>query len=90
VGYQERRGAAMIAVFRATGIRLSELAGILYDTDDPQRSDLDLWHREITVCGKGRREYGKRAFMYLATIDIAPSRSGSATSPSNSDPRGTA
>ena len=45
--------AAVIAVFRATGMRLSELAGIGYDPDDPRRSDIDLWHREITVGGKG-------------------------------------
>jgi integrase len=44
----------MIAVFAATGIRLSELAGIRYDPDDPRRSDIDLWQREITVRGKGR------------------------------------
>jgi site-specific recombinase XerC len=37
------------------GIRLSELAGIRYDADDPGRSDVDLWHREITVRGKGRK-----------------------------------
>jgi integrase/recombinase XerD len=43
----------MIAVLRATGIRLSELAGIRYDPGDPRRGDLDLWHREITVHGKG-------------------------------------
>ena len=43
----------MIAVFRATGMRLSELAGIRYDPDDQSRSDMDLWHREITVRGKG-------------------------------------
>ena len=52
--FQQRRDAAIIAVFRATGIRLSELAGIRYD-DDPQRGDVDLWHREITVSGKGRK-----------------------------------
>ena len=51
--FQQRRDAAVIAVFRATGIRLSELAGIRYDPDDPRRSDVDLWHREITVHGKG-------------------------------------
>jgi integrase/recombinase XerD len=39
--FQQRRDAAVIAVFRATGIRLSELAGIRYDADDPQRSDVD-------------------------------------------------
>jgi len=54
-GFTERRDAAMIAVFRATGIRLSELAGIRYDPDDLRRSDVDLWHREITVRGKGRK-----------------------------------
>jgi integrase len=53
--FAERRDAALIAVFRATGIRLSELAGIRYDSDDPGRSDVDLWHREITVQGKGRK-----------------------------------
>jgi NACHT domain len=45
----------MIAVFRATGMRLSELAGIRYDPGDPRRSDLDLQLREITVHGKGRK-----------------------------------
>jgi site-specific recombinase XerD len=53
--FQERRDAAVIAVLEATGIRLSELAGIRYDPDDPQRSDVDLWHREITVHGKGQK-----------------------------------
>jgi site-specific recombinase XerD len=53
--FRQRRDAAMIAVLRATGIRLSELAGIRYDPGDPRRSDLDLWHRGITVHGKGRK-----------------------------------
>jgi site-specific recombinase XerD len=53
--FAERRDAALIAVFGATGIRLSELAGIRYDAHDAGRSDLDLWHREITVQGKGRK-----------------------------------
>jgi site-specific recombinase XerD len=53
--FQQRRDAAVIAVFRATGMRLSELAGIRYDSADLSRSDLDLWHREITVHGKGRK-----------------------------------
>lgn len=52
--FQQRRDAAIITVFQATGIRLSELAGTRYD-DDPERGDVDLWHREITVCGKGRK-----------------------------------
>ena len=54
-GFQDRRDAAVIAVFKSTGMRLSELAGIRYDPDDPQHSDLDLWHREITVHDKGRK-----------------------------------
>jgi integrase/recombinase XerD len=53
--FQQRRDAAVIAVFRATGMRLSELAGIRYHPDDPGCSDVDLWRREITVHGKGRK-----------------------------------
>src|SRR5216683_1845563 len=46
--FAQRRDYAIIAVFRATGIRLSELAGICYDPGDPLRSDVDLQYREIT------------------------------------------
>jgi integrase/recombinase XerD len=53
--FAQRRDAAILSVFRVTGIRLSELAGIRYDADDPGRTDVDLWHREITVQGKGRK-----------------------------------
>jgi integrase len=53
-GFAERRDAAVVAVLEATGIRLSELAGIRFDPDDPRRGDVDLWRREITVRGKGR------------------------------------
>jgi site-specific recombinase XerC len=35
--YARGRDAAVIAVFEATGIRLSELAAIRCDPDDPQR-----------------------------------------------------
>jgi site-specific recombinase XerD len=51
--FAQRRDAAVIAVFRATGIRVSELTGIRYDAGDPRRSDVALWNREITVRGKG-------------------------------------
>jgi len=51
--FAQRRDCAIIAVFTATGIRLSELAGIRCDPDDPLRSDVDLWRREITAGGKG-------------------------------------
>ena len=52
-GFAQRRDAAIIAVLQASGIRLSELAGIRHDPRDPRRSDIDLWQREITVQGKG-------------------------------------
>ena len=54
--FTQRRDTAIIAVFTATGIRLSELAGIRYHPDDPLSSDVDLWQREITVRGKGRKD----------------------------------
>jgi site-specific recombinase XerD len=52
--FAARRDAAIIAVLTATGIRLSELAGICCHPDDPARSDLDLQAREIRIRGKGR------------------------------------
>jgi site-specific recombinase XerD len=58
--FTQRRDAAILAVFRATGIRLAELAGIRYDPGDPGRSDLDLDRREIRVRGKGGRDRAVR------------------------------
>ena len=54
--FTQRRDTAILAVFRATGIRLAELAGRRYDPGDPRRSDIDLWQREITVHGKGGKD----------------------------------
>jgi site-specific recombinase XerD len=54
--YAQRRDTAIIAVLTATGIRLSELAGLRYDPGDPRSSDIDLWQREITVRGKGGKD----------------------------------
>ena len=51
--FAARRDAAIIAVFIATGIRPSELAGIRHHPGDPARSDLDLQGREIRIRGKG-------------------------------------
>jgi site-specific recombinase XerD len=51
--FADRRDAAVLAVFEATGIRLSELAGVRYCPDDPGRGDLDLYGRAIPVVGKG-------------------------------------
>ena len=53
--FAQRRDAAILAVFRATGIRLAELAGIRYDPDSPGRSDVDLERREIHVRGRAAR-----------------------------------
>jgi hypothetical protein len=53
--FTQRRDAAIIAVLRAAGIRPSELAGPCHDPGDPRHDDVDLWHREITVTGKGRK-----------------------------------
>jgi site-specific recombinase XerD len=54
--FAQRRDAAIVSVFRATGIRLAELAQIRYDPDDPGRSDVDLDRREIYVRGKGGKD----------------------------------
>src|SRR6204780_2736207 len=51
--FAARRDAAIITVLTATGIRLSELAGIRYHPGDPARNDLDLHAREIRIRGKG-------------------------------------
>jgi site-specific recombinase XerD len=53
--FAARRDAAIIAVLTATGIRLSELAGIRYYPGDPARTDLDLHAREIRIRGKGSK-----------------------------------
>jgi len=52
-GFAQRRDAAIIAVFTATGVRLSELAGLRYSPDRPREGDVDLMAREVTVTGKG-------------------------------------
>jgi integrase len=47
--FAQRRDTAIIAVLTATGIRLSELAGL-------RCGDVDLWRREIIVRGKGGKD----------------------------------
>ncbi|HEX5295523.1 MAG TPA: tyrosine-type recombinase/integrase [Streptosporangiaceae bacterium] len=56
--FARRRDTAIIAL-TATGIRLSELASLRCD-------DIDLWQREITVRGKGR----KNRIGYLAARSL--------------------
>jgi integrase/recombinase XerD len=53
--FDERRDAAVIAVFLATGIRLAEMAGIRCCPGDSYGSDVDLGAREVKVRGKGSR-----------------------------------
>jgi site-specific recombinase XerD len=54
--YEQRRDFAIIELFKATGMRLSELAGIRHLPDDPERNDLDLTRREVRLHGKGGRQ----------------------------------
>ena len=68
--FAQRRDAAIVSVFQATGIRLPELAGIRYDPVDAERSDLDLWQREITVRGKdGNQRIVKISYPCARTLD---------------------
>lgn len=48
-GYRQRRDTAILMLFRDTGCRLSELAGLT-------RADLDMRQREALVTGKGNRQ----------------------------------
>jgi site-specific recombinase XerD len=66
--FAARRDGAILAVFEATGIRLSELAGIQYDPGNLDRSNLNLYGRQIRVVGKG----GKPR---LVTISFEAARS---------------
>src|SRR5574337_1290682 len=50
------RDHAILRVFIATGVRLSELSGLRWAPDDPRRHDVDLTARFIRVTGKGERE----------------------------------
>jgi integrase/recombinase XerD len=51
--FAQRRDTAIVAVLTATGIRLSELAGL-------RSMDVDLWQRELIVRGKGVDAYPHR------------------------------
>jgi site-specific recombinase XerD len=68
--FAQRRDAAIIAVFRTTGIRLSELTGIRYRAEDAERRDLALWQREITVRGKnGKARIVQIGYQTARTLD---------------------
>lgn len=53
--FTERRDMAIVRVFIDTGVRLSEVAGLRYHPEDPERSDVDLDQAVLYVVGKGAR-----------------------------------
>jgi len=55
-GFDDLRDAAILRIFYSTGIRLSELAGIRYQPDEPKDNDVDLDQQILRVFGKGGRE----------------------------------
>jgi site-specific recombinase XerD len=83
--FAQRRDTAIIAVLRASGIRLAELAGLRYDPGDPRRGDIDLRQREIIVRGKGGQDrivrIGHRAARSLDRYIRARARHGQAWRP---------
>ena len=54
--FEDRRDAAIVRVFLATGARLSEVANLRWTPEDPASNDLDLDAGHMRVMGKGRRE----------------------------------
>lgn len=52
--FEDRRDAAVLAVFLATGIRVSELAALRYSRDDHGRGDVDLQALRDHGAGQGR------------------------------------
>jgi site-specific recombinase XerC len=77
--FAQRRDAAVMAVFKATGIRVSELTGICYDAEDARRSDGDLRDREITVRGKAARPGSSGSALTLPAASTATSGPGPGT-----------
>ena len=76
--FTQRRDTAIVAVLTATGIRLSELAGLLC-------GDVNLWQRELMVRGKGGKDrivkIGHQAARSLDRYLRARSRHGQAWRP---------
>jgi site-specific recombinase XerD len=83
--FAQRRDTAIMAVLRATGIRLAELAGLRYNPGDPRHSDIDLRQREIAVRGKGGKprivKIGHQTARSLDRYLRARSRHGQARRP---------
>jgi site-specific recombinase XerC len=54
--FRDRRDLAIIRLFLDTGMRLEGMAGLRYNSDDPELSDVDLRSRVVRIVAKGRRE----------------------------------
>jgi integrase/recombinase XerD len=68
--FRARRDAAMIEVLLASGIRLSELAGIRHDPSDPSRSDLRLLDRYVRA--RARHPQAARPQLWLGAAGRGP------------------
>jgi len=53
--FRDRRDLAILRIFIDTGVRSSEMAGLRFHPDDPERSDVDLDQAILYVVGKGAR-----------------------------------
>ena len=54
--YAARRDTAIIRLFLGTGARLSEVAGLRWNPNDPTSHDVELDQGIVRIMGKGRRE----------------------------------
>jgi site-specific recombinase XerC len=54
--FRDRRDCAIIRLFLDTGMRLEGMAGLRYNADDAELSDVDLRSRVVRIVAKGRRE----------------------------------
>jgi site-specific recombinase XerD len=54
--FDDRMDAAILRLFRDTGARLAEVAGLRYSSTDDAANDVDLDQGLVRVLGKGRRE----------------------------------
>jgi site-specific recombinase XerD len=54
--FRDRRDCAIIRLFLDTGMRLEGMAGVRYNADDPELTDVDLRSRVVRIVAKGRRE----------------------------------
>ena len=53
--FDDRRDAAILRVFFATGVRLAEMAGLRWNPEDEEENDVELDDGVLRVLGKGRR-----------------------------------